>query len=137
MKIMNLRKNKKNPSPLIDMTPIIDVVFQLLIFFMLTSTFIKASAINVDLPKSKTSDVQPVREAVITIYKNGNITFNDKPVTLEEISAILKKIQQNNEDAVVVIQSDKSVSYGLVIQVMDIVRIAGVKKLSLATIQSD
>jgi biopolymer transport protein ExbD len=134
---MNLRKNKKNPSPLIDMTPIIDVVFQLLIFFMLTSTFIKASAINVDLPKSKTSDVQPVREAVITIYKNGNITFNDKPVTLEEISAILKKIQQNNEDAVVVIQSDKSVSYGLVIQVMDIVRIAGVKKLSLATIQSD
>lgn len=134
---MNLRKYSKKQSSLIDMTPIIDVVFQLLIFFMLTSTFIKASAINVELPKAKTSDMQPVRQAVITVYKNGNITFNDTPVPIDSLGRLVKEEYLKNKELVVTIQSDKDVPYGLVIKVMDIVRLTGVKKLSLSTILSE
>ncbi len=133
---MNLRKNliRKN-NTLIDMTPIIDVVFQLLIFFMLTSTFIKASAINVDLPKAKTSDVQASRDAVITVYKNGNITLNDKSINnIDNLTALIKEMYNSNNELVVVIQSDKDVPYGIVIQIMDIVRQTGIKKMSLSTI---
>lgn len=132
---MNLKKNlnKKN-NTLIDMTPIIDVVFQLLTFFMLTSTFIKASAINVDLPKAATSDVQASRDAVITVYKSGNITINDKSTDIDNLGRILKEMYNANNDLVVVIQSDKDVPYGIVIQLMDIVRITGIKKMSLSTV---
>ncbi|MEJ5284006.1 MAG: biopolymer transporter ExbD [Brevinematales bacterium] len=132
---MNLRKNlnKKN-NTLIDMTPIIDVVFQLLTFFMLTSTFIKASAINVDLPKAVTSDVQASRDAVITVYKSGNITINDKSTDIDNLGRILKEMYNANNDLVVVIQSDKDVPYGIVIELMDIVRITGIKKMSLSTV---
>ncbi len=130
---MNLKKVGKRYTSLIDMTPIIDVVFQLLIFFMLTSTFIKAAAINIELPKSKTADVQPVRQVVITIYKNGNIALNDNLISLDSLGRLVKEEYIKNKDLVVTIQSDKNVAYGLVIQVMDIVRIAGVKKMSLST----
>lgn len=134
---MNLRGNKRRTTPSIDMTPIIDVVFQLLTFFMLTSTFIKTSAINVDLPTSKTSDIQPVREAIITVYANGNITFNDRAISIDDLGKTIKELYVKNNDLVVVIQSDKKVSYGIIIRIMDIVRLTGVKRLSLATIQSE
>ncbi|MGC8765324.1 MAG: ExbD/TolR family protein [Brevinematia bacterium] len=134
---MNLRRFGRKYASSIDMTPIIDVVFQLLIFFMLTSTFIKAAAINVELPKSKTSELQPVRQAVITIYKNGNITLNDNLISLDSLGKLIKEEYVKNKDLVVIIQSDKNVPYGLVINVMDIVRLTGVKKLSLSTMLSE
>ncbi|MCX7821233.1 MAG: biopolymer transporter ExbD, partial [Brevinematales bacterium] len=106
----------------------------LLTFFMLTSTFIKASAINVDLPKATTSDVQASRDAVITVYKNGNITLNDKNTDIGNLGNLLKEMYTNNNELVVVIQSDKDVPYGIVIQIMDIVRLTGIKKMSLSTV---
>jgi len=130
----------KRPSRInsgIDMTPIIDVVFQLLAFFMITSTYIKTSAINVDLPKSKTSDVQPIREAVITLYKNGGITINEQPISLLDLGVKIKELYIKDKDIVVTIRGDKGVSYGTMIETMDIVRLAGVKRLSLATIAKD
>jgi len=134
---MNFKRYGRKYTSLIDMTPIIDVVFQLLIFFMLTSTFIKAAAINVELPKSRTSDVQPVRQTVITIYKNGNITLNDNLINLESLGRLIKEEYIKNKELVVIIQCDKNVSYGLVIQVMDIVRLTGVKRMSLSTLLSE
>jgi len=117
----------------IDMTPIIDVVFQLLTFFMLTSTYIKTAAINVDLPNSKTSDIQPVREAVITLYRSGDITLNDKVIAIDELGIKIKELYIKDNNLVVTIRGDKGVSYGKMIETMDIVRLAGVKRMSLAT----
>lgn len=117
----------------IDMTPIIDVVFQLLTFFMLTSTFIKTSAINVDLPNSRTSDVQPVREAVVTLYRSGQMTLNDDQVTVDNLGVKLKEFYIKDNDLVVTIRGDKGVPYGKLIEAMDIVRLSGIKRMSLAT----
>lgn len=126
------RYSKTNAG--IDMTPIIDVVFQLLAFFMITSTYIKTAAINVDLPSSKTSDIQPVREAVITLYKNGNITLNDERIDFNDLGIKIKELYIKDKELVVTIRGDKSVNYGVLVETMDIVRLAGVRRMSLATI---
>jgi len=130
--IVKLKKATKLNAG-IDMTPIIDVVFQLLTFFMLTSTYIKTAAINVDLPNSKTSDIQPVREAVITLYRSGDITLNDKVIAIDELGIKIKELYIKDNNLVVTIRGDKGVSYGKMIETMDIVRLAGVKRMSLAT----
>ncbi|URA10700.1 ExbD/TolR family protein [Thermospira aquatica] len=133
---MRFRRNAKFISE-INMTPVIDIVFQLLTFFMLTSTFIKSSAINVDLPSSKTSDAQPVREVVVVLYKDGRITVNNQPVQKNAITSFISKYAQQDSELVVTVQGDKRVDYGLLIEVMDAVRQAGVKRLSLATIYKE
>jgi biopolymer transport protein ExbD len=129
---MNLRR-KSHFIPHIDMTPTIDVMLTLLVFFILTSTFIKTAAINVDLPSSKTSDNQPVREAVITLYKSGNITLNDGSITLDNLGMKIREFYIKDNNLVVTIRGDKGVPYGVLIDTMDIVRLSGVKRMSLAT----
>jgi biopolymer transport protein TolR len=130
---MNLRRKTIQPMTHLDMTPTIDVILTLLTFFMLTSAFIKTAAINVDLPSSSTSDIQPVREAVVTIYRTGEMTLNDQPITVSDLGIRVKELYIQDKDIVVTIRGDKGVSYGQLIESMDIVRLTGVKRLSLAT----
>ncbi len=133
---MRFRRNSRLISD-INMTPVIDIVFQLLTFFMLTSTFIKSSAINVDLPASKTSDAQPVREVTVVLYRDGKITVNNQPVQKENLRSFVAQYAKEDSELVVTVQGDKRVDYGLLIEVMDAVRQAGVKRLSLATIYKE
>ncbi|MFN4216582.1 MAG: ExbD/TolR family protein [Brevinematales bacterium] len=133
---MRFRRNSRLISE-INMTPVIDIVFQLLTFFMLTSTFIKSSAINVDLPTSKTSDAQPVREVTVVLYRDGKITVNNQPVQKENLRSFVAQYAKEDSELVVTVQGDKRVDYGLLIEVMDAVRQAGVKRLSLATIYKE
>ncbi|NPV38259.1 MAG: biopolymer transporter ExbD [Brevinematales bacterium] len=133
---MRFRRNSRLISE-INMTPVIDIVFQLLTFFMLTSTFIKSSAINVDLPASKTSDAQPVREVTVVLYRDGKITVNNQPVQKENLRSFVAQYAKEDSELVVTVQGDKRVDYGLLIEVMDAVRQAGVKRLSLATIYKE
>ncbi len=121
----------------IDMTPVIDIVFQLLTFFMIASVYIKTSAINVSLPEAATSDVQPNRVAVVTLYKNDAITLNDKTVTMEELGKQIRQMYMQEQDLVVTIRGDKGVAYGNLIDIMDLIRITGIKRISLATKQRD
>lgn len=129
---MNIKRISKEKSN-IDMTPVIDVVFQLLAFFMITSTMIKTSAINVDLPTAQTSDAQPIREAVVTIYKTGNLSLNDETIVIDNLGIELKELYIENNDLVVTIRGDKDIDYGTLIKVMDTVRLIGIQRMSLAT----
>lgn len=117
----------------INMTPVIDIVFQLLTFFMITSSVIKTSAINVDLPSAQTSDPQPNRQAVITLFKNGVVMVNEQEIPFNKLGIKIRELFTNDMNLVVTIQGDKDVPYDIIIQTMDIVRIAGVKRMSLAT----
>jgi len=121
----------------INMAPLIDVVFLLLSFFMITSTYIKTSAINVNLPKAATSDAQANREAVITLYKSGTITLNNKTIDIEQLGKAIKQLSIKDKQLVVTISGDKGIDYGKLIEIMDIVRLTGVKRLSLATIHKE
>ena len=119
-------KRESGVKTAIDMTPMIDVVFQLLTFFMITSTVIKTSAINVDLPSASTSDAAPNRVAVITLYKDGSVKLNDLSIDFNDLGIQIATLKTNSSELVVTIQGDKSVPYDRIIQTMDIVRFSGV-----------
>ncbi|MGL5956038.1 MAG: ExbD/TolR family protein [Brevinema sp.] len=118
----------------ISMAPMIDIVFQLLTFFMITSTFIQTASLNVSLPESQTSDSMQNQQNTITLYKEGTISWNDQPITFQDLSTKMQELYQQNPDSVLVIQGDEGISYGSLIQIMDQARSTGLNKLSLATI---
>ena len=85
------------------------------------------------MPSAATSDAQPIREAVVTLYRNGAVTLNDKPITMDSLGIKIKELYIKNNNLVVTIRGDKGVAYGSLIETMDIVRLTGVKRMSLAT----
>lgn len=117
----------------IDITPLIDMVFQLLIFFLLTSSFvISQTGIKVNLPKAVTSDVLQEETFVIMINKSDAIFLNDKPVTISQLGSRLDTLSKKRS---VLLKSDKKASLGRVVEIWDLCREKGVEKINIATIQ--
>ncbi len=103
----------------IDLTPLIDVVFMLLIFFIMTTTFSKP-VLDVILPASKTAETkeQQTEELLISVSANGNIFHNDKPITHEELIPLL----QQNKDKLLNLYIDKSAPFQYFVHVIDIAK---------------
>ena len=129
---MQLRKSKKR-SLILNVTSLIDVMFLLLIFFMISTTFLSSPAIKLELPKAKHSDV--VRQAPLVVYvdQTGSVFLNDEPIERPLLEAALKIKLAGSEEKTVVLKADSRVSHGAVITVIDMVKGAGVKKLVVST----
>jgi biopolymer transport protein ExbD len=117
----------------LDIAPLIDCVFLLLIFFMLTSTFVKPAGIKVNLPKTVTADLLTEGKFVIVVTSEDIIYYGDKAVDLDELKQLLQK--KKGEIKGVLIKADKRASLGRIIQVWDICRDLGIQKLNIATLQ--
>lgn len=117
----------------LDMTPLIDVVLMLVIFFMLTTTFVLAPGIKVDLPKGRS--VQRAREgdAIIIIAKDGTVYYQDERVVLDALQTALRQAQQERPGLRLVVKADKSVTHGRVVEVMDMAKGVGIERLAIAT----
>ncbi len=127
-------RNRRRIDILVDVTPLIDVVFLLLIFFMITTTFVNSPGLDVNLPKASASDtmIQP-SDIVVAVDDMGSIVFEHKPVTLEELAAILESKVADSPNATVIVQADEEVFHGLVVKVMDAAKAAGFARLAIAT----
>jgi len=129
---MELRPPKKR-SVIISVTPLIDVLFLLLIFFMISTTFLSTPAIKLELPKAKYADAVRQNPLVVHINSSGAVFLNDEPVDMSLLAAALgMKLQESTEKAVV-LKADSRVTHGTVVQVMDIVKGAGAKRLVVST----
>ncbi|MBM3244227.1 MAG: biopolymer transporter ExbD [Candidatus Omnitrophica bacterium] len=117
----------------IDIAPLIDVVFQLIIFFMLTSSFVMQPGIKVNLPKAVTSEV--VKSQNIEVLVSGeNVTYFDgKVVTAKELKALLKQAEKRNQS--ILIKADKRASLGRVVEIWDLARDFGIAQVNIATNQ--
>lgn len=131
---MNFRAGlKKKPTTVLDMTPLVDVVFQLLIFFLLTSTYVQqsqqsASSVPVELPESSLeASQQAPEELVISIDNRGLIYFKDEELSLDQLAASLQRVAQSKPNTIVLVRGDQSVPYGRVGQVMSLVRASGLR----------
>ena len=113
----------------IELAPLIDCVFLLLIFFMLTSSFILVPGINVKLPKAVTSQQISIQRVVIVVTSEDIIYFEDKPVTLKELFKILKEKKAES----VFIKADKDASLGRIVEIWDICKKLGIDKIGIAT----
>ena len=107
----------------LDIAPLIDVVFLLLIFFMLTSSFIFQPGIKINLPKAVTSEVLHEQNVVITVTSGNLIYLNDKAITSKELTRHLKQIAKENKP--LLIKADRKASLGRVVEVWDICRASG------------
>ena len=127
-------KEKTSTDIHLDITPIVDTVFNLLIFFALSLNFIVTPGIKVNLPESSTEEIVREKEEIIIMMKQGNeVVVNNKSVSLEQLFLMLSQSAQKNKDALVIIQADEKVSHGNVVKVMDTAKRAGLTRLAIAT----
>ncbi len=132
-------QTRKTDDVQLDMTPLVDVVFLLLIFFMLSTSLSVNPGIKIDLPKSSAEQVKKKKTTLrVAIEASGRIFLEGKKLSLDQLrdkfAAVGKK---NGDDALVVIEADKKVYHGLVVKVMDAAKSSGLNKLAIATQPED
>lgn len=127
---------RKKTKPVVDLSPMLDVIFQLILFFLVSTTFNLLPAINVNLPKSSTSSGAESSGITISVEENGTLWFNDERVSEKELSTLLlkfdtKEIERKNFP--VLISADENVKNGKIVALFDIIRMSGFASVSLRT----
>jgi biopolymer transport protein ExbD len=117
----------------IDITPLIDMVFQLLIFFMLTSSFVIQPGIKVNLPKAVTSEVVKYENIELVISAENVTYFNGSVVTNTELKNLLAQVSKRKQ--AILIKADKRASLGRVVEIWDTCRDLGIAQINIATNQ--
>ena len=117
----------------LDIAPLIDCVFLLLIFFLLTSNFIFQPAIKINLPKAITSQTIPEKVIVITVTADNRFYFNDMPITFTELKIKLENLSKENKP--ILIKADREVELGKVVSIWDLCRDLGISQVNIATNQ--
>lgn len=118
----------------LDITPLVDVIFQLLIFFFYTANFIQNPNIPVKLARSSTEETSTERKnRIVTIKKDGQIVFEGKTVDLKGLKAQLARIATTQKDTRILIRSDSGSHVGRLVHVMDAAREAGLLHIGIAT----
>lgn len=116
----------------LDLTPMIDVVFLLLIFFLLTSIFSQPS-IPLDLPKAKNARLQEEQEVTVSVRRDGTLLLNNVELTLAELAPALRMKYSGYEQRGLNLRSDRGVPFGRVVEVMDVAKQAGAEAISVVT----
>ena len=118
----------------VDITPMLDVVFIMLIFFIVTATFIKESGIDVDKPEAATAIVEEKASILITIDQKDKIWIDRRQVDIRSVRSIIERLHAENPKGSVVIQADKESRNETLVQVMDASRRAGVYEIALGAV---
>ncbi len=116
----------------IDITPMLDIVFIMLIFFIVTATFVKESGIDVTRPDAETAIKQNRVAILIAIRDNNEIWINRRKVDLASVRANVEKLHAENPQGGAIIQADRQAETGVLVEIMDQVRLAGVGAISIA-----
>ena len=118
----------------IEIIPMIDTMFFLLVFFMIaTLSMTLQRGMPVTLPEAESSTDKVQEEVSLSITKEGTLFYNKEPISLGELAGRLADTRQRDPDPSVIINADESVQHGLVIQVMDKVRLSGIHNMAIAT----
>ncbi len=116
----------------LDIAPLIDCIFLLLIFFLLTSNFIFQPGIKINLPKAVTSEVVQENTLVITVTSDNRFYLNESPITFVELKSKLKRTAKNKP---ILIKADRAVALGRVVKIWDFCRDTGITQINIATNQ--
>lgn len=116
----------------IDMTPMLDIVFIMLIFFIVTTVFVKPAGIEVTKPDGQTAVQYKNANIFIAITEDGDVWIDRRQISLEAVRANLEKLLLEQPTDVVFIQADTKAKHGLVIEVMDQVKAAGIDRVAVA-----
>jgi biopolymer transport protein ExbD len=116
----------------LDMTPMLDIVFIMLIFFIVTTSFVKESGVTVNTPEAQTASRQESANIFIAITETGEVWIDRRPVDPRAVRAVVARLHADNPEGSVIIQSDENAATGTLVEVMDQVRLAGVQGIAIA-----
>lgn len=119
---------------LLNVTSLIDVLFMLLIFLVVSTTFVEQPGMKLDLPAAKSADTSKIDAFLLYIYADGSMSLNEQRVDLEQLRQALQAGLPNMPESALSLFADKNVAHGKVIEVMDLARQVGIKKLVVATL---
>jgi biopolymer transport protein ExbD len=125
------RRRREDDSE-INLTPMLDVVFIMLIFFIVTASFVKESGIDVNRPEAVTAERKERGNILVAISAQGDIWLDKRRIDARALRANIEKLHAENPQGAVVILADKESRNGLLVQVMDAARAAGVSEVSIA-----
>jgi biopolymer transport protein ExbD len=142
---MNLRPGHKEESVEVNLTPLIDVVFLLLIFFMVTTTFDRHARLKVSLPESSAKTTQQKDEPLIlSIDAKGNYFLNDRQIVNQQLDTLKQALQkvigeknQDYKDVALVLRADANTPHQSVVRAMDAASQLGMTRLSIATVEGN
>ena len=130
----SLRRSSKTEG--VNMAPLIDMVFILLIFFMVTTSFVKETGIDVQRPTASTAALKEKGNILIGVDANGHVFLERKQIDVRSVRAHIERCLAENPEGAVVIVADKASRTGVVIQVIDQCRLAGARNVSMAASKS-
>ena len=122
----------ENVDSSIELTPMLDVVFIMLIFFIVTTSFVKESGIEVSRPNAASAEKQERASIFIAIDSQGQVWLQKRRLEIDAVRANIEKLHAESPEGTVVIQADQVSEIGILVKVMDQVRQAGVENISLA-----
>jgi biopolymer transport protein ExbD len=126
---------RKRQGVNVDIAPLMDMVFILLIFFIVTSTFTRETGVEVTKPRAQTATSVSQESIMIAITREGTLHMNERQLELSSLRGILEGMLQKNPEREVVLLADESSYSGLMINVIDVCNLAGAKKVSVAAVQ--
>ncbi len=126
----SLRRGTKRAD--VNIAPLIDLIFLLLIFFMVTTSFVRETGIDVQRPVASTAGLKKKGNILIGVSADGRIFMERKPIDIRTVRAHVERCLAENPEAAVIIVADKASQTGIVIRVMDQCRLAGAKNVSVA-----
>ena len=128
-------RKRRRIAPQVNITSLIDVVLQLLIFFMITTTFVTQPGIPINLPKASAKVNNVTQEShTVLITADNTIFMNRQEIhNIEELRSMLLKLHQEQQGELIVVKADESVAHGVVVGVMDVIKTSGFTRIAIAT----
>ncbi|MCZ6781847.1 MAG: biopolymer transporter ExbD [Proteobacteria bacterium] len=129
---MRRRRQRDPEESELNLTPMLDVVFIMLIFFIVTASFVKEAGIDINRPDAVTAERKERGNILVAITESGQVWIDKRQIDIRAVRANIERLHAENPLGGVVIQADENSKNGLLVQVMDAARLAGVPSVSIA-----
>lgn len=129
---MKLQEKKKKGIQL-NITSLIDVMFILVIFYSVTSTFMEQPGLELNLPEAATSEVVQIKERVLFVFPDSTIYLNQRRIPLDSLRAYLREMRSSSEARTLILQADEKVPSGFIVKLMDLASQEGFEQLTIST----
>ena len=127
-------REKRIAKSVINLTSMVDMLFLILLFFLVTSSFIEQPNIKLELPSTRYASTSKLEERTLTISQDGKLFFQNEPVERKKLISVLKNAFLKQDDKTLVLRADKNVPYGAVVDIMDAAKGAGLRRIVAPTI---
>lgn len=129
---MSLRDRKTSEETDINITPMLDIVFIMLIFFIVSTSFVKEPGIDPDRPRAATAQPMPQANILIGVDVNGQVWMNSQVIPVNQVRALVEGTVSENPESSAILVSDEGAPAGVVLDVMEQVRLGGVSNIAVA-----